>query len=72
MIKQLHDQKLTRSKKLPELKLNKKLLSGINLFSIFSVNMYYFAFGIRQLHLSQIGFPLLFSFSFFCTFVTKT
>lgn len=49
--------KWSRSKKLPNLKLNAKLLGGINLFSIFSVNMYYFAFGIRRLHIPQIGSP---------------
>lgn len=60
MIKQLHDQNYPDQRKLPKLKLNKKLLGGINLFSIFSDNMYYFAFGIRRLHIPQIGFPLLF------------
>lgn len=52
--------KIIQIKETPELKLNIKLLSGINLFSIFSVNVYYFAFGIRLLHIPQIGFPLLF------------
>lgn len=63
--------KISQIKETPELKLNKKLLSGINLFSIFSVNVYYFAFGIRRLHVPQIGFPLPISFHLFYTFVIR-